>query len=45
MEVVATQWQDVVSDPRYKDSSKEVQVNIPIVVIDNIYVNFKGNSL
>ena len=45
MEVVASQWQDVVTDPRYKSSSKEVQVNIPIVIIDDNCVNFKGNLL
>ena len=29
MEVVATQWQDVVSDPRYGSYVKEIEVKIP----------------
>ena len=29
MEVVATQWQDVVSDPRYGSYLKEIEVKIP----------------
>ena len=35
MEVIATQWQDVVSDPRYKDFLK-FKVNIQILVIKSI---------
>ena len=31
MEVVATQWQDVVSDPRYESSLGEIQVKNVIV--------------
>ena len=35
MEVVATQWQDVVSDPRYESSLKEIQVKILLLLFDD----------
>ena len=36
MEVVATQWQDVVSDPRYGSYLKEIEVKIPSFTRYNI---------
>ena len=36
MEVVATQWQDVVSDPRYGSYLKEIEVKNPSFTRYNI---------